>query len=200
MLKELTSEIIAIGTKLHHMGLAPATSGNYSAKIDDTSMLMTVSGRHKGMLTADDLMRLTLNGQALEDKKPSAEMALHVMAYQNFPEARAVLHTHTRSGVVLARKLGTSQITFKNLEILKAFPGVMTHDVTLELPVFANTQDMDVLAVDVAAHFKNHKYHPHPCAFMIDGHGLTVWGGSLQQVFYLVEAYEYLFEVSQCLI
>jgi ribulose-5-phosphate 4-epimerase/fuculose-1-phosphate aldolase len=42
--------IIASGQRLDARGLAPATSGNYSVRLSQDRIAVTVSGRHKGRL------------------------------------------------------------------------------------------------------------------------------------------------------
>ncbi len=40
--------IVATGYRLDQRGLAPATGGNYSIRLSDGSLAVTVSGAHKG--------------------------------------------------------------------------------------------------------------------------------------------------------
>src|SRR6185437_16083673 len=94
-LDEAIEAIIAAGRRLDGRGLAPATSGNYSVRLNDGRIAVTVSGRHKGRLSRDDVMLVDANGIALEGKKPSAETALHTVIYRLYPQANAVLHVHS---------------------------------------------------------------------------------------------------------
>jgi methylthioribulose-1-phosphate dehydratase len=57
-------EIIAVGRRLDARGLAPATSGNYSMRVSDGQIAITVSGRHKGRLRAADIMLVDGDGRA----------------------------------------------------------------------------------------------------------------------------------------
>src|SRR6185312_7657453 len=55
-LDEAVAAIIASGQRLNARGLAPATSGNYSVRPGDDRIAVTVSGRHKGRLSREDVM------------------------------------------------------------------------------------------------------------------------------------------------
>src|SRR5262249_51264852 len=125
-LKTAAAEIITVGQRLEARGLAPATSGNYSARLEDR-IAITVSGRHKGRLGKNYIMSVDLSGAPLENKKPSAETLLHAQIYRLYPNAGAILHTHSASGVALTRFFAADQnLILEGYEILKAFPGVTT--------------------------------------------------------------------------
>ena len=49
-------EIIAVGRRLDARGLAAATSGNYSSRIGNDRIAITVSGSHKGRLGIADVI------------------------------------------------------------------------------------------------------------------------------------------------
>src|SRR3954470_3439803 len=100
---EARRQIVAVGRWLDGKGWAPATSGNYSVRLDDGSFAVTVSGRHKGRLSEDDVMHVSAEGESLDGKKPSAETALHLAIYRLFPDAGAVLHSHSPDSVGLSR-------------------------------------------------------------------------------------------------
>jgi methylthioribulose-1-phosphate dehydratase len=65
-LAQAQSSIVAIGRWMDGKGWAPATAGNYSMRLDDGSFAVTVSGRHKGRLTAADVMRVDAAGRSLD--------------------------------------------------------------------------------------------------------------------------------------
>ena len=90
--EQLAQEIIDAGRFLYGRGWSPATSSNYSVRLSDSRLLLTVSGKHKGQLELDDILATDLDGTPLEDKKPSAETALHTQLYRWQPEIGAVLH------------------------------------------------------------------------------------------------------------
>src|SRR5579864_3402419 len=104
-LRDATDAILVVGRRFDARGLAPATAGNYSIRLADGSIAITVSGAHKGRLSAEQIMRVSDEGTPLDGKKPSAETLLHCLIYMTDPTAGAVLHTHSIAGTVLSRAL-----------------------------------------------------------------------------------------------
>jgi methylthioribulose-1-phosphate dehydratase len=184
------AEIVEVGRRLDARGLAPATAGNYSVRLADGSVAVTVSGQHKGRLTAEGVMRVDMAGRALDGKRPSAETLLHCLVYAVDPQAGAVLHTHSVSGTVLSRALG-DRIALTGYELLKIFPGTDTHDTTIALPLVDNSQDMAAMAEALRPLLEAQA--PLVPAFYIRGHGLYAWGPDLAAAENLVEALEFLF-------
>ncbi len=183
-------QIIKTGNRLDTMGLAPATSGNYSIRIGGDEMAITVSGAHKGKLLPEQIMRADLDGIALEDKKPSAETLLHCQIYKKYPSVRAILHTHSIANTVLSRLLPSGKgIVLRDYELLKAYPSIDPHAVTVELPVFDNTQDMVELSRDVEDVLNSYPQTP---AYMIRSHGIYGWGASMDEAERVIEATEFL--------
>lgn len=186
-----SAEIIAVGGRLDQRGLAPATAGNYSMRLDDGSVAVTVSGAHKGRLTPDQVMRVDMDGAALDGKKPSAETLLHCLVYAIDPGAGAVLHTHSVAGTVLSRALaGRPAIVLEGYELLKIFPGTPTHDVRIEVPLVDNSQDMAALAAELRLLLLAPPSRIP--AFYIGGHGLYAWAPTMDGAEYLTEACEFL--------
>ncbi len=185
--------IVEAGQFLYQQGWSPATSSNYSARIDDNHIAITVSGRHKGKLGAGDVMVVDLAGRPVQSNcRSSAETRLHTVLYEVFPEVGAVLHTHSVKATVLSRLLGPGEpLVLEGYELQKAFSGVTTHESVLSVPVFDNTQDIETLADDTRAWFKAHPDQP---GYLIRGHGLYTWGRTMADCLRHVEAFEFLFE------
>lgn len=186
-----SAAIIAAGNRLDTRGLAPATAGNYSVRLADGSIAITVSGAHKGRLTPDQVMRVDAGGASLDGKKPSAETLLHCLVYAMDPMAGAVLHTHSVPGAVLSRVLADAgSIDFAGYEMQKIFPGTDTHESHIAMPLVDNSQDMvalsDLLRPILAGQ------DPILPAFYIRAHGLYAWGRDMAAAENMVEACEYL--------
>ncbi|PSN10353.1 methylthioribulose 1-phosphate dehydratase [filamentous cyanobacterium CCT1] len=181
------------GRFLANQGWAPATSGNYSARLSDGAIAITVSGRDKGQLTSDDIMTVDLQGQPLSPgKRSSAETLLHTSLYQAYPEVGAVLHTHSVNCVSLSRWLlgrGHDSLVLTDYELLKALPGITTHEVEVAVPIVANSQDMVTLSEVVLARLKALTA---PVGYIIAGHGLYSWGATVPQARMATEALEVL--------
>ena len=183
-------EIVAHTRELAALGWTPATSSNFSMRLDERTAAITVSGRDKGKLTAADIMAVDLNGHAVgSDQRPSAETVLHTQLYARLPEVGCVLHTHSLVQTVASRLYaGMGHVHLEGYELLKAFVGTRTHEVELDVPVFANTQDMTVLAAQVDALLDEHPLW----GYLIDGHGLYAWGRDMAEARRHLEAFEFL--------
>lgn len=184
------AELIAAGRELYARGMVPATSGNFSARLADGDILITVSGAHKGRLDPSRLMLIDADGRSLDGRRSSAETALHVQLYRRFPDCHAVLHPHPASATLLSR-LDSGPCVLRGYELLKALPGIYTHDCEVTIPNFANTQDIDRLAREVDAWMDSHAPVP---AYLIAGHGFYTWGDSVEAALRHVEALDFLFD------
>jgi methylthioribulose-1-phosphate dehydratase len=177
---------------LNKRRLVPATSGNLSARLSEQEFLITASGIHKGKLRETDFLRVDVNGSTLdnEQRKPSAETLLHVQLYRHYPEINIVLHPHSVNSTVLSRRL-SGHLQLGEYEILKAFPGIDTHDTSVTIPVFENLQDILRLAKNIEPFLSASKPVP---AYLIRGHGYYTWGVDLADALKHIEALEFLFE------
>lgn len=189
-LDQAVQAITAIGGRLDARGLAAATSGNYSARLADGRIAITVSGRHKGRLGAKDVMVVDGRGSPLEDQRPSAETVLHTLLYRLYPHVNGVLHVHSVASTTLSRHLGTTdEVLLQGYEMLKAFPGVSSHETAVAIPLFENSQDIPMLAESVARRLGE---QPATSAYLIRGHGTYGWGKDLEEAERVIEALEHL--------
>jgi methylthioribulose-1-phosphate dehydratase len=177
--------------QLAALGWTPATSSNFSMRVDGEHAAITISGRDKGHLGRDDIMLIDLHGHAVgTTARPSAETALHTQVYRRWPEMTAVLHTHSRTQSVASRLYAArGSIQLQGWELQKAISGYTTHDSVLEIPVFPNTQHMPDLVAQVDAWLDAGKpLH----AYLIDGHGIYTWGRDMAEARRHLEALEFL--------
>jgi ribulose-5-phosphate 4-epimerase/fuculose-1-phosphate aldolase len=87
--------ILRAGRELKRTGLIARTWGNISARISDTSFLITPSGRSYESLTPEDLVEIRLDDLSHKGNlKPSSEMKVHAVCYRNRPDTDFVIHTH----------------------------------------------------------------------------------------------------------
>ena len=190
LLCELAGEIIVNVRELSALGWTPATSSNFSRRLDGRHAAITVSGRDKGKLREADIMVVDFDGNAVgSDHKPSAEALLHTQLYRRFPEIGCVLHTHSQAQTIASRLYaGAGHMHLEGYELLKAFTGNTTHEDEIDLPVLPNTQDMHTLAAQVDALLDR------DCmwGYLIDGHGLYAWGRDMAEARRHLEAFEFL--------
>ena len=190
-LATLAHTIAENARELAMLGWTPATSSNFSMRLDDRHAAVTVSGRDKGKLGADDIMVVDMGNQPVSTTaRPSAETALHTQIYRHFPEIGAVLHTHSRAQSVASRLFAKAgYVRFEGWELQKAISGYSTHESALDLPVFPNTQDMQVLVDQIDAWLD--AGNPLP-GYLIDGHGIYAWGVDMAEARRHLEAFEFM--------
>lgn len=189
-LTQVAQEIIASTRELAALGWTPATSSNFSMRIDAAHVAITVSGRDKGRLTEADIMVVDFDGRPVGSTlRPSAETPLHTQLYRRFPSVGCVLHTHSRTQTVASRIFASDgQVRLKGYELLKAFYGQSTHDTTLDVPILPNTQDIPFLATRVEALLDSEPLW----GYLIESHGMYAWGRDLPDARRHLEAYEFL--------
>ena len=190
-LRACAETIADAGRELAQRGWTPATSSNFSMRLDAHHAAVTVSGRDKGRLGIDDVMVVDLDARAVGTSlRPSAETALHTQIYRRFPDVGAVLHTHSRAQSVASRLYAREGVVrFEGWELQKAISGYTTHESVLDLPVVPNTQDMAELVARVDAWLDAGKpLH----GYLIDGHGIYTWGVDMAETKRHIEAFEFL--------
>lgn len=187
--KQIQQSIIRAGKDLYERGMVPATSGNFSAKLDNGNIAITVSGANKGRLVESDIMQVDIDGNSLDGKKPSAETLLHTQIYQQYSNVGVVLHPHSENSTVLSR-MTEQTLVLEHYELLKAFSGIESHEYQLEVPVLDNDQDIQKLAGNLAPYFHSDKIM---MGYLIRGHGFYTWGETMGDALRHVEAFDFLF-------
>ena len=189
-LRELAGELIVNIRELAQAGWTPATSSNFSRRLDDRHAAITVSGRDKGRLEEDDIMVVDFDGRAVGSQhRPSAETLLHTQLYRRFPEIGCILHTHSPTQTIASRLFaGAGHVRLAGYELLKAFAGNSTHEIAIDVPVLPNSQDMRVLSAQVDALLDAGPMW----GYLIDGHGLYAWGRDMAEARRHLEAFEFL--------
>lgn len=190
-LPQRAATLIEIGRELNARGWVPATSGNFSMRLDAQSALVTASGKHKGKLNTDDFLTVDLQGRPLTAGKPSAETLLHTQLYAWQPWIDTVLHCHSPTATLLSQLWHSDALVLSDYELLKAFRGITTHATSLTLPIFPNTQQIDELATEVQRYLER---HPETPAYLIRGHGVYVWGESANECLRQLEALDFLLQ------
>jgi methylthioribulose-1-phosphate dehydratase len=197
-----SQEIAQIGRFFAQSKWSPATSSNYSARIDSLPgfYAVTRSGIDKHSMTAEDVILVDEWGAVVEPigERPSAETLIHCFLYKN-PEVKAVLHTHSVFGTRLSLKYQEREkLEISGYELLKGLADNTTHDMTEIVPILPNAQDMSHFVKTLSPYFNaqmkpqigGQSFH----GFLIAGHGLYTWGKDLKEARRHVETYEFLFE------
>jgi len=87
--------IVEVGRRTYLRGFVAANDGNISVRIGDDVILATPTGRSKGFIREDELVKMSLSGEKLEGQlAPSSEIRMHFGIYRTRPDVMAVDHAH----------------------------------------------------------------------------------------------------------
>jgi len=184
---------------MNGLGHNPATSGNYSlrSKTSPEIALVSESGIDKSRFTEDNFLPLYYQTRTMHEsvlhsnRKSSDETDIHLSLYQ-ITDANCVLHSHMLDALLFADLFpGKSYAQMKGLELLKGFRNVKTHDLEINVPIFDNTQDIRALSelIKPAILSQENNY-----GLLLRGHGIYVWGKSVEEAKRHLEVFEYLFK------
>ncbi len=182
----------AIGRFAAARGWVPATSGNFSCRIDAAHAAVTRSGIDKGNIRPEDIIAVPLTGTL--PAGVSAETPLHVARYRHDPGIGAIVHVHTVAATVLSRldaRLG--YVELEGFEMHKSLRGVTTHEGAIRLPIFANDQDTGRLAERIEAVIGDEPPVP---GYLLAGHGVYTWGATMADAQRHLEGLEFLLQCS----
>lgn len=90
--------------RLYNRGLTVSAGGNMSVRLNEDEVLITPSGRNKGLLEEGDMIVVDMEGKPLTDGKPSIETFMHLALYKKNPSTNAVIHCHPLNCIALTMK------------------------------------------------------------------------------------------------
>ena len=191
-------QLCECGRLLHGRGWSVGTSSNYSSVIgrEPTELAVTASGEDKGRLSRRSFVRLSASGQPTHPDQPksSAETMLHVVLAE-LPDVGSILHTHSVWGTLLSDYyFQEGGFLISGYEMLKGLEGNPTHETSVWVPVFENTQDIPALAELVRAELQDPQSRM-THGFLIRNHGLYTWGRDIFSARRHIEVFEFLFEI-----
>lgn len=197
-LESTIDELRECGRLFHWRGWSVGTSSNYSVVLgkDPIELIVTASGADKGRLSRTDFVRVSGDGSPAVSGQPksSAETMLHVIL-AGLPDIGAILHTHSTWGTLLSdHHFATRGFRIAGYEMLKGLDGITTHQTSIWVPIFDNTQDIPALADRVQQELDDpDSAMSH--GFLIRNHGLYTWGKDVFAARRHVEVFEFLFGV-----
>lgn len=171
------SAIADVCRRLYERGLIAGPDGNVSVRLSDGSILVTPSGMSKGIVTAEDLVVVDMEGRELEgSRSPSSELRMHLRIYQRRPDARAVVHAHppTATGFAVAGESFMAPV----------LPEVILQMGAVPLVPYA-TPGTDALADALEPYLARHD------AVLLANHGATTLGRTLTEAHHRMESLEH---------
>jgi len=95
-------EIVRVGKLLYERSYVVSSDGNVSVRLDDGRVLATPTQTNKGRMTEESLAVTDLDGKALNDRRASSELAMHLLIYRERADVRSVCHAHPPHGSAFA--------------------------------------------------------------------------------------------------
>ena len=93
--KQARKAILDIGQRMYVRNFVAANDGNISIKTGDNEVWATPTGVSKGYMKKKMLVKVDLEGNLLEGTyRPSSELKMHLRAYRENSDIRAVCHAH----------------------------------------------------------------------------------------------------------
>lgn len=182
MYLEEKKELVEYGKKMSAEGLSSGTSGNLSIYLkEEKVVLITPSGIGYFDTEPEDIVVMDLDGNIVEgSRKPSSEWHLHTLFYKNKPEARAVVHTHSK----YCTTLSTLRMPIKAVHYVIADAG--TDEVPCAPYRRYGTEELAKVAVETAGKSN---------AVLLANHGIVVCGKNLKSAYGLAKGMEYVAEI-----
>ncbi|MFO7583340.1 MAG: class II aldolase/adducin family protein [Anaerolineales bacterium] len=183
--RDLRLAIVEAGRLCYAQGVMPANNGNISARMGEDRIVITPSTLCKGRLELDDLLVIDLDGNLLradprKNRRTSSETPMHLEAYRQRPDIRAVIHAHPAHATALT----VAGIPFPEdvlPELLEGLGPVPTTG-------FA-TPSTDENAVAIRDHIVGHD------AVLIRNHGALTVGRDLEEALINLERIEHVARV-----
>jgi L-fuculose-phosphate aldolase len=98
----LRSGICRIGALSYQRNFIVGADGNISARMSDGTLLITPAGAMKGFLEPHHIAHVDMSGTVVDGGPGcSTEVGIHLCAYEERPDVRAVVHAHPPHAVAM---------------------------------------------------------------------------------------------------
>lgn len=173
--------IIEIGKLLYERSYVVSSDGNISCRLDANRILATPTMVSKGRMTEEGLAITDLDGKALNDKKASSELAMHLLIYKMRPDINAVCHAHpphgtafSVAGLAIDQPILSEVILTLGCVPLTAYGTPSTNELTESMKPFIE----------------------HHNALLMANHGAVAYGENLWQAFDRLETLEHTAKIA----
>ena len=98
----LRTAICRVGDLCYKRSYIVGADGNISARMSDGSILITPTGAMKGFLSPQQIAHIDMTGRPVDaGPKASSEVGIHLVAYEERPEMKAMVHAHPPHAVAM---------------------------------------------------------------------------------------------------
>lgn len=176
-IRNIAQDLLAVCHRMYERGFVTATDGNVSVRLPDGTILLTASAVCKGLVTEDDLVVVTEQGEVIAgEKQPSTELPMHLYIYRQRNDVRAVVHGHP----TYATGFATARIPLSEC----LFPEVIVGLGSIPLASYATPSTEEV--VEAIAPFVSKAD-----AILLANHGVVAYGSSLSDAYFRLEKVEH---------
>jgi L-fuculose-phosphate aldolase len=92
-------DIIEVCRAAYAKSYISGLEGNVSIRLSEDLVLTTPRSTCKNRISEDDLVLTDLEGKPIEGGRPSTELKMHLVAYRNRADVKAVVHAHPTTAV-----------------------------------------------------------------------------------------------------
>jgi L-fuculose-phosphate aldolase len=179
---EAARAMIEIGRRVWEKGFVAASDGNISVRFNDREIIATPSGRSKGFMSVDEIVKVDMTGRKISGKgKPSTELPMHLLIYRLRSDVNAVVHCHppaatgfAAAGLALDRALISEIILSLGCVPLARYGTPATDDITKPLEPLI----------------------PHYDAILMANHGVVCFGATLDAAYFKMETVEHFARIN----
>ena len=191
--------MVSLIRQMHARGESPATSGSYSfrpEKSEGDFFMMSEGALDKSIFGRDNFIGISEKAEVhplweKEGRSAPPETSLHISIFKK-TNASCILHSHGVKSLFFAEAFPGQDFAYvKGLELLKGFEGVESHEETVKIPIFENSQDVKKLTKQMEEYLDK---NPNSYGVVIRGHGLICWGKSVWAAKKHIEVFRYLFD------
>ncbi|MXP60614.1 aldolase [Pantoea sp. Taur] len=92
---QLRQDLVRYARSMYERGYSSGGAGNISLKLPDGNVLATPTNSSFGDLDAEELSKVTMQGELLSGQKASKEVLMHLAMYRQRPQCGAIVHLHS---------------------------------------------------------------------------------------------------------
>lgn len=178
---ELREDLSRVTKAVYNKGYTTPLNGNMSVRLDEQHILITPSYVCKGLVEAEDLLKIDFNGNVIgSDRKPSIETEMHLSIYKNRDDVNAVIHAHPNNVTTFAVAQKAIDLT-----IIPEAVYLIGDIANIEYSMPGSEE----LRASVEEKAADHD------AFLLFNHGMVTTGRDLFESFYRLETLEFCAEV-----
>lgn len=177
-------QLCALGRWIAQRQWSPTGSGLFSIRTSEHSALFTAHSKDKNELSPADLISLDWPSQ----KQLDTATAIHQFLYQFNPEHKVILQVQDLQATVFSRLIKADQHLVVGYEMQQQ---VATSSAQLSCSPLAilEPQSTGLLLQELHQRFDREAL---PYAFLVRGHGLYVWGDSIDSAKRHLEAWQFM--------